>query len=607
MADSETAASGRQHDLVDLEDPASYPPGDSLTQACDLVMKGGLTSGVIYPHTVCHLATTRRIRKVGGTSAGAIAAGGAAAAERGRTSGGFAELARLPSQLVETSGGRHTLMYHLFQAQDATRALYRFMAIWVSRGSMASKIAGALVAGIRLLRPVPFIFLVEVPILLLIGAIVQGGWMGITASLILAGTGLPLAIAISLVIRLLRDLPRNGFGLCSGMEGKGHQGQPPLTQWLADRYDTIAGVTNPSTPVTFGDLADSEVELSMLTTDLTLTTQNSLPFKARIWAFSPKEFRRLFPERIVDWMVNHPPSVRNGVDQRVFDRFREQGLEPLPDERDLPLVVGVRMSLSFPVLLSTVPLYAVDYTHRPPQLVKHYFSDGGITSNLPLQFFDEAIPEHPTFAIDLMVTEDLDADDHQNVTMAEGNRSGTLARPTKIETTVDFALAVKNGLQNWADAMQTHVPGYRDRIIAVKHTKAEGGLNLDMDADVVLDLVARGRCAGVEAEEFDFANHRWIRMRSFFHLLEQLILPAATSLRAPRSEDGPPTYREMIDGPPPSSYRRAWNAGAGYRVTDAIEQLADTFSAEAEAHGGSRFEQGAPAPHPELQIRPKPR
>jgi hypothetical protein len=34
---------------------------------------------------------------------------------------------------------------------------------------------------------------------------------------------------------------------------------------------------------------------------------------------------------------------------------------PLPEPEDLPVVVAVRMSLSFPVLLSAVPLYAVDY------------------------------------------------------------------------------------------------------------------------------------------------------------------------------------------------------------------------------------------------------
>ena len=39
-----------------------------------MVMKGGISSGVVYPLTVCKLATKYRLKNIGGTSAGAIAA-----------------------------------------------------------------------------------------------------------------------------------------------------------------------------------------------------------------------------------------------------------------------------------------------------------------------------------------------------------------------------------------------------------------------------------------------------------------------------------------------------------------------------------------------------
>ncbi|MCY1139269.1 patatin-like phospholipase family protein [Actinoplanes sp. Pm04-4] len=51
----------------------------------DLTMRGGTTSGVVYPLAVCEIARDRRIRNVGGASAGAIAAAAAAAAEYGRS------------------------------------------------------------------------------------------------------------------------------------------------------------------------------------------------------------------------------------------------------------------------------------------------------------------------------------------------------------------------------------------------------------------------------------------------------------------------------------------------------------------------------------------
>ena len=50
-------------------DPRTYDySGPSRT--CDIVMKGGITSGVVYPHAICELARTYRFVDVGGTSAG---------------------------------------------------------------------------------------------------------------------------------------------------------------------------------------------------------------------------------------------------------------------------------------------------------------------------------------------------------------------------------------------------------------------------------------------------------------------------------------------------------------------------------------------------------
>ena len=41
---------------------------------CDLVMKGGITSGVVYPKAIDELAHEYMFKNIGGTSAGAIAA-----------------------------------------------------------------------------------------------------------------------------------------------------------------------------------------------------------------------------------------------------------------------------------------------------------------------------------------------------------------------------------------------------------------------------------------------------------------------------------------------------------------------------------------------------
>lgn len=56
-----------------------------MTEQCDLVMKGGITSGVVYPGLIARLASKYQFKNIGGTSAGAIAAGACAAAQYGRS------------------------------------------------------------------------------------------------------------------------------------------------------------------------------------------------------------------------------------------------------------------------------------------------------------------------------------------------------------------------------------------------------------------------------------------------------------------------------------------------------------------------------------------
>ncbi len=59
----------------------------AASKKCDIVMKGGITSGIVYPRAVTRLAQEYRFQSIGGTSAGAIAAAITAAAEYRRSNG----------------------------------------------------------------------------------------------------------------------------------------------------------------------------------------------------------------------------------------------------------------------------------------------------------------------------------------------------------------------------------------------------------------------------------------------------------------------------------------------------------------------------------------
>jgi hypothetical protein len=115
------------------------------TRNCDIVMKGGITSGVVYPAAIVELAEEFRFRNVGGMSAGAIAAALAAAAEYARLSGtgpGFARLGQLPEFLAGTTGGEPNLL-SLFPPTKPTRRLFAILTSFLGDDPFGAKIFGA--------------------------------------------------------------------------------------------------------------------------------------------------------------------------------------------------------------------------------------------------------------------------------------------------------------------------------------------------------------------------------------------------------------------------------------------------------------------------------
>jgi len=154
----------------------------------------------------------------------------------------------------------------------------------------------------------------------------------------------------------------------------------PLIDWLADELDGLAGISDPTTPVTFGDLwrgadglggpEDRAIDLQMMTTNLTQGRPYRLPLDSGAWFFDPDEWAKLFPQRVVRWLEAHPPTPPEAErDRRWWELLCGllEPLRPLPDAVDLPVVVAARMSLSFPVLISAVPLFAVDWSRTGNQ------------------------------------------------------------------------------------------------------------------------------------------------------------------------------------------------------------------------------------------------
>jgi len=597
----------------------------SPLQECDIIMKGGITSGVVYPTAVCELAETYRFRNIGGASAGAIAAAVTAAAEVGRNTpgGGFDRLAELPEFLRDK-------LATLFQPSPETSPAFRVLLAALGRESKGTKIVRAALTGL-FTQPVGFLLGalggIAVYVLLVVLAargfgLNAWGWLVGALFIFLGGV---VGAAITWLRGALRGLQDNFFGLCNGLDQSGPD--LPLTPWLAALINQAGGRPDTDPPLTFGDLwqagtpeeleemtEDSNlraVNLEMMTTNLTNGTPMRLPFASRDLFFDPAEFRRFFPEAVVAWMEKHPPRLKDKGDQALIDLVTGQTrFRPLPAPADLPVVIATRMSLSFPVLLSAVPLYRIDWSRkanqeakkadRAPALERCWFSDGGIGSNFPVHFFDGLLPSRPTFGINLRsfhpdFPKDP-ADESKNVRFPLAAGQEIVPAYTPIPDLFTFIGTIIRTMQNWGDNTQMRLPGYRDRVVHVNLTEDEGGLNLTMPQDVIRALTNRGKAAGgMLRDQFDWDRHRWIRYRTAMQQF-QAKLEKMNAVYKGSFENFLTVYDSNAPG---KSYRKdlSWKQ----RAMGKTGNLLDTI----QSWRPQNFSDDAPAPEPDLRVGPK--
>jgi hypothetical protein len=394
----------------------------------------------------------------------------------------------------------------------------------------------------------------------------------------------------------------NHLGVCNGRTAPGST-TPGLTDWL---HTTIQALAGQEPVVTYGDLAGVGVDLVTMTTDLTHGTAEPFPLTTKVWAFDERDMRALFPDAVVDHLVRHRATPED--DPELQSALATRALHLLPAPADLPILLGARMSLSFPVLIAAVPLHAwspvaqADGTWRM-ELVRSWFSDGGITSNLPVHLFDKPLPRRPTYAINLGGGGD-DRADCDRIRRPLSPRAGQRPPTRRIATTVELGSALFDTMQNWTDNALIRAPGYRDRICTVQLADGEGGMNLDMGPSTIAALAARGRLAGqnlawiqrgaagppdcpaptdVPAEQLaqQWPRHRFTRYRTFLGGLGRYLDAAA---------DRVPEYtalgRDAVkDNTLP--YRKGWTVRRATAVEADLEAI---FGADRKA-----MEAGAPA------------
>ncbi len=594
---------------------------------CDIVMKGGITSGVVYPPAVVQLSKSFSFRNIGGTSAGAIAAAVTAAAEFGRRrdADAFYRLARLPTDLgTPVSRGGDSLLLSLFRPQKQTNALFRVLIAGL--GNKSFKFARIVLAAIRNFTGWAFIGSIPGLLLIYLSICCAKGvffWVSLLCGVILFVLGAVILVALGFYRKVTKAIPENHYGLSRGLI-EGPNKVQVLTPWLSRLINETAGMDPDGRPLTFGDLMavvddkqESRINLQMLTTNLTTGRPHRLPFTQDIFYFDPSEWSKFFPANVMEWLL----SKSEDPESLKFAPLRQ-----LPPAEDLPVVVATRMSLSFPILLSAVPLYARDFGRtkeedQRPQ--KCWFSDGGICSNFPVHFFDSPLPRWPTFAINLRSFHP----DHPNdpVFMPNSNRGGI----TELFTNFDqgsgstrlfgFFGALVNTLQNWTDNMQTRLPGYRDRIVHISlNDETEGGLNLNMPPELIIELGERGKkAADLLTEHFtlpaneirlSWDNHRWVRYRSLMGLLEEMLKEIDFTIKNPAPGDR--SYADLISrefDEAPNSYEWKSNNQRTFAEKGTVEllELITKWQSLRTNEPNSTFTVGTPKPQPELRVKPR--
>ncbi|MBI5831737.1 MAG: patatin-like phospholipase family protein [Armatimonadetes bacterium] len=349
-----------------------------LPRYCDVIMKGGTASAIVYPPLLATLAGRHapfELRNLAGTSAGSIGAVLGAAAEyrrqqakqQGKTdpaelSAGFdilddfATLAAADGGILprfEPTAAAAPLWEAIWAFRQAQGAWGRLHAVEKLVGAFGADLLAGLAGGmvVALLLAVTVLTRADWAALAVLAAalcaLVWGpnsrpmracAWLVLAASVAAALTGLShLAAGWGLVSFVIlgglvgavsgaaarvwtifgRVLPTQGYGICEGAR---------LTQWLHEQVQLVADLPV-GRPLTFSDLAgcvpdsESPLQLAMLTTCLSQRRPYHLPFRQRCWWFDRDELAPLVGGVIVDALVQAAtaPRTKAGPDPEEPD------------------------------------------------------------------------------------------------------------------------------------------------------------------------------------------------------------------------------------------------------------------------------------------------
>ncbi|CAN5139053.1 RpoH suppressor SuhR [soil metagenome] len=562
-------------------------------KSADLVLQGGVTSALVYIGLIRRLSRSYHFKSLGGASSGAVAAAAAAIAEHtrqcpppGPSFDPFRLLGRFPQTLARTDAQGATMLFKLFQPQRPTERGWAILsaalrhwpqhktaAIFSALGSALRQYPWAALAGLAL-GVLPAFWLWAQSADVFFDWRTAVAWVAaVLAGLLLGGVSLLAWVAWATV----RGLVANHFGFCSGMGSsdgpvRPDPDRPPLTWAFHGLFNSLAGREADKAPITFGELWGDEegerlIDLQVITTSLSLQRPYRLPGDPgsnplQGFFYDPAEWAAFFPLPVLAWLA----ATRLPFPGPPLTSASGAELYALPMPRHWPVLMAVRLSLSFPVLLSAVPMYTLDGARdRHPSkdastrfvARRVYFSDGGITNNCPVQLFDAALPSRPTFVVNLAkLPPGLEK---RYRVWLHGDPGDPPSRVHPVTGAFGFAGSLIRTMLGWRDSIQMGLPGYRERIATVGLKSSEGGLNLAMPPATIHSLAALGVMAASRLDRaFNgprsagranaWEQHRWVRLRSTLAAAQRYLGEFARVKRRAQDdhENDDPSYAALL-------------------------------------------------------------